>query len=195
MQPITWQRVLAEMPLIAILRGVKPDEVVEIAEALSVAGFLCVEVPLNSPDPLASITRLRDRCAGRLFIGAGTVLTTIAVKSAYDAGAQFIVSPNANPEVIRATKACGLVSLPGIVTATEAFSALEAGADALKLFPGEAAPPPVLRALKTVLPANVSIFPVGGITPDAIAPFVDAGAAGFGIGSAVYKQGLGHGDR
>ncbi|HLG89551.1 MAG TPA: 2-dehydro-3-deoxy-6-phosphogalactonate aldolase [Alphaproteobacteria bacterium] len=187
---ISWDRMLTEMPLIAILRGIAPPEVLAVAAILKQAGFLCLEVPLNSPDPLASIRRLRDHFGGQLAIGAGTIVSEAQVAAVQHAGAEFVVSPHASPSVIRATKARGLASLPGVATATEAFAAVEAGADALKLFPAEAAPPRVLQALKSVLPSSVPVFPVGGITPGVMKGYVDAGAAGFGIGSALYKPGL-----
>jgi 2-dehydro-3-deoxyphosphogalactonate aldolase len=178
------------MPLVAILRGVTTHEVISVAAALKDCGFLCVEIPLNSPDPLTSIDCLRQRFGAELLIGAGTVLTEAEVMAVHEAGADFVVSPNTNPTVIRATKARGLWSLPGFATPSEAFAALEAGADALKLFPAEAAPPPIVRALKAVLPSHARVLPVGGITPGAMAGYVSAGAAGFGIGSAIFKPGL-----
>ena len=187
---VSWQRVLAEMPLVAIIRGAQPDEILDIAAALESAGFLCLEVPLNSPDPLTSVRRLRSHYDGRLLIGAGTVLTTTDVDAARNAGAEFIVSPNTNAAVIRATKASGLLSVPGFVTPTDAFIALEAGADALKLFPTEAAPPAYLHAMKAVLPADCPVLPVGGVTPEAMAGYVAAGAAGFGIATAIYTPGI-----
>jgi 2-dehydro-3-deoxyphosphogalactonate aldolase len=184
------QRVLEQTPLIAILRGIEPSEVLEVAGALREADFLCVEIPLNSPDPLLSISRLREHFDGQLLIGAGTVMTPTDVETVYGAGAEFVVSPNTSPVVVRATKSRGLLSIPGFATPTEAFAALEAGADALKLFPAEAAPPPVLRALKAVLPADFPVLPVGGITVDSMAAYFAAGAAGFGIGSALYSRGV-----
>jgi 2-dehydro-3-deoxyphosphogalactonate aldolase len=184
-----WERVLSKLPLIAILRGVEPREAVDIAEALSAAGFLCVEVPPNSPNALASISKLRRRFDGRLLIGAGTVLTAAEVAASHQAGAQIAVSPNTNPGVIAAAKGLGLICIPGFATPTEAFTGLAAGADALKLFPAESASPAVVRALKAVLPASLPIFPVGGITTANMAAYLAAGAAGFGIGSAVYTPG------
>ena len=183
-----WTQVLAGLPLIPILRGLRPSEAQAVGAVLEQAGFLCLEVPLNSPEPLASIRLLRAALDGRVLVGAGTVVTSAQVQAVRDAGAEFVVSPNAASSVIRATKACGLVSLPGIFTASEAFAALDEGADGLKLFPAEAASPPILRALKSVLPP-VSIFPVGGITPANMAEYAAAGAAGFGIGSAIFKAG------
>jgi len=184
-----WQQGLAQMPLMAILRGIRPEEVLDVATALQKAGFLWLEIPLNSPDPLIGIRRMRERFDGALLIGAGTVLTPAEVEAVHEAGAQFVVSPNTNPAVIRATKALGLLSSPGFATPTEAFTALEAGADALKLFPGEATPPSALRAMKVVLPSKVPVFVVGGVTPVTMADYVAAGAAGFGMASSVYKAG------
>jgi 2-dehydro-3-deoxyphosphogalactonate aldolase len=180
----------ARCPLIAILRGVRPGEVVAVGEVLFDAGFRVIEVPLNSPEPLESIARLATAFAGRAVIGAGTVLRAADVAAVRTAGGTMIVSPNTNVEVIAATKKNGLVSLPGIATPSEAFAALEAGATALKLFPAEGASPAVLKAIRAVLPAAVRVLPVGGITPGNMAPWLDAGAAGFGIGSALYSPGI-----
>jgi 2-dehydro-3-deoxyphosphogalactonate aldolase len=180
----------ARCPLIAILRGVRPGEVVAVGEVLFDAGFRVIEVPLNSPEPLESIARLATAFAGRAVIGAGTVLRAADVAAVRTAGGTMIVSPNTNVEVIAATKKNGLVSLPGIATPSEAFAALEAGATALKLFPAEGASPGVLKAIRAVLPAAVRVLPVGGITPGNMAPWLDAGAAGFGIGSALYSPGI-----
>jgi 2-dehydro-3-deoxyphosphogalactonate aldolase len=180
----------ARCPLVAILRGVKPDEVEAIGEELVAAGFTLIEVPMNSPEPLDSIARLAKRFAGRAVIGAGTVLRVEQVQQVIDAGGTMIISPNANLDVIRASAAAGMVSLPGIATPTEAFGALDAGATALKLFPAEAASPVVLKAMRAVLPKDARVLPVGGIAPDNMGPWTDAGAAGFGLGSALYKVGL-----
>jgi 2-dehydro-3-deoxyphosphogalactonate aldolase len=186
---VTWQEFLRAMPLIAIVRGVRPDEAVAVGEALFEAGLRCVEVPLNSPEPLDSIRRLAEALGERMLIGAGTVLTSQAVNEVAAAGGRLIVSPNTDAAVIVAAKGAGLISLPAVFTPTEAFAALAAGADALKLFPAEAATPAMLKALLAVLPAGVKVFPVGGIAPGSMAPYLDAGAAGFGIGSAVFKPG------
>ena len=180
----------AVCPLIAILRGVKPDEVEAIGDALADAGFTLVEVPLNSPDPLDSIARLAKRLGDRAMVGAGTVLRETDVAAVADAGGTLIISPNANPGVIAASAARGLVSLPGVATPTEAFAALDAGATALKLFPAEAASPAVLKAMRAVLPPGMRVLPVGGITPDTMQLWRDAGAPGFGLGSALYKPGF-----
>ena len=185
---------LGRCPLIAILRGVRPDEVADIGKALVEAGFGLIEVPLNSPDPLESIARLSDVVAGRAVIGAGTVLREMEVAAVQAAGGTMIVSPNTNVAVIEATASAGLVSLPGIATPSEAFTALEAGATALKLFPAEGSSPTVLKAMRAVLPGGVRVLPVGGITPENLAPWLDAGAAGFGIGSALYSPGLAAGE-
>jgi 2-dehydro-3-deoxyphosphogalactonate aldolase len=177
-------------PLVAILRGVKPDEVEAIGEALVEAGFTLIEVPMNSPEPLDSVTRLAKRFEGRAVIGAGTVLREADVAAVQAAGGTMIISPNANTGVIAASAAAGLVSLPGIATPTEAFAALDAGATALKLFPAEAATPSVLKAMRAVLLKAVRMLPVGGVTPDNMGPWLEAGAAGFGLGSALYKPGF-----
>jgi 2-dehydro-3-deoxyphosphogalactonate aldolase len=180
----------AKCPLIAILRGVRPDEVEDVGEALVEAGFTLIEVPMNSPDPLDSVARLATRFAGRAIIGAGTVLREDQVAAVAAAGGTMIISPNANLRVIAASAAAGLVSLPGIATPSEAFGALEAGATALKLFPAEAASPAVVKAMRAVLPREARLLPVGGIAPDTMGPWSTAGAAGFGLGSALYKPGM-----
>ena len=179
----------ARCPLIAILRGLKPDEAVPVGEALIDAGFTLIEVPLNSPDPLESIARPSAAWPRRAMIGAGTVLSEADVAAVAEAGGTLIISPNTNAAVIRASAARGLVSLPGIATPSEAFAALDAGATALKLFPAEGSSPVVLKAMRAVLPGSVRILPVGGIAPDNMQPWRDAGAAGFGLGSALYKPG------
>lgn len=180
----------AQCPLIAILRGVKPDEAGAIGDALADAGFTLIEVPLNSPDPFDSIARLAERLGDRAMVGAGTVLRETDVAAVADAGGTLIISPNANPQVIAATAGRGMISLPGIATPTEAFAALDAGATALKLFPAEAASPVALKAMRAVLPPATRVLPVGGITPDTMRPWRDAGASGFGLGSALYKPGF-----
>lgn len=180
----------ASCPLIAILRGVRPDEVVAIGKELVAAGFTLIEVPMNSPDPLDSVARLVDALGDRAMIGAGTVLTVGQVAAMRDAGGRMVISPNTNLDVIRASAAAGLVSLPGIATPSEALAALDAGATALKLFPAEAASPAVLRAMRAILPSELRVLPVGGILPEGMAPWRQAGAAGFGLGSALYKPGL-----
>ena len=179
----------ARTPLVAILRGIQPQEVEAVADALVDAGFTLVEVPLNSPDPLDSIARLARHLEGRAVVGAGTVLDAPSVEAVADAGGTMIIAPNANPDVIAAAASAGLVSLPGIATPTEAFAALQSGATALKLFPAEAASPAVLKAMRAVLPPAARVLPVGGIGPDTMAAWRAAGAAGFGIGSALYASG------
>ncbi len=186
---MTWAEALISLPLIAILRGLKPEEAVEIGEALVSAGFRCLEVPLNSPSPLDSIARLRAALGDRAIVGAGTVLTPDQIAEVAGAGGQIVVSPNTDPAVIRATKAAGLISLPGFFTASEAFAALAAGADGLKLFPAEAGGPLVVKALKAVLPPGCGVFAVGGIEPSTMGVYRAAGAAGFGIGSSLYAPG------
>ena len=180
----------AQCPLVAILRGVAPHEIDAIGDALVDAGFTLIEVPLNSPDPLDSVARLASRFAGRAVIGAGTVLRVEDVAAVEAAGGTMIISPNANLQVIAASAARGLVSLPGVATPSEAFAALDAGATALKLFPAEGSSPQILKAMRAVLPSEVRVLPVGGIAPDTMAPWIAAGAAGFGLGSALYKPGM-----
>ena len=178
---------LDRLPLIAILRGVTPEAVVAIGEALVRAGFAIVEVPLNSPQPLESIRRLRGALGTGVLVGAGTVTTPAEVRAVADAGGELIVMPHSDAAVVRAAKDAGLACTPGVATPTEAFAALADGADALKLFPAELLTPAVVKALRAVLPKGTRLLPVGGITPDAMAPYVAAGAAGFGLGSALYK--------
>ena len=182
---------LEALPLIAILRGIRPPEAAEIGCALADSGFGLIEVPLNSPDPLDSIERLARALGGRVLVGAGTVLDPADLNRVADAGGRMIVSPHMDLEVIRAAAARSLVAIPGVATPTEAFAALRSGADALKLFPAEMLAPAVLRALLAVLPPAVRLLPVGGISPDNMGPYLAAGAAGFGIGSALYKPGMG----
>ncbi|MFY7959763.1 MAG: 2-dehydro-3-deoxy-6-phosphogalactonate aldolase [Elsteraceae bacterium] len=178
---------MTRCPLVAILRGVRPEEVEAIGRVLIDAGFSLIEVPLNSPDPFDSIARLA-RLEGAL-VGAGTILDPGEVDRLAAAGGVLAVSPHCDPAVIAATKRLGLISIPGIATPTEAFAALKAGADALKLFPAEGASPTVLKAMRAVLPKETAVLPVGGIAPDNMGPWRAAGAAGFGLGSALYKPG------
>ncbi|MEP7187127.1 MAG: 2-dehydro-3-deoxy-6-phosphogalactonate aldolase [Rhodanobacter sp.] len=181
---------LDSLPLVAILRGVQPYEVVAIGNALTGAGFRVLEVPLNSPQPMESIRRLADSLGDDYLIGAGTVMTPAQVGEVAAAGGRLVVMPHADVSVIRAAKAAGLVCVPGVATPTEAFAALAAGADGLKLFPAEQASPQVLKAWRAVVPKKVAVLPVGGITPHNMAPWVTAGASGFGIGSALYAPGV-----
>lgn len=182
-------RALDACPLIAILRGIGPDEAVPVGEALVAAGFTVVEVPLNSPEPLTSIERMAAALAGRALVGAGTVMSPTDVEAVARAGGRLIVMPHSDPTVIRAAKDHGLFCTPGIATPTEAFAALAQGADALKLFPAEMMPPPVVKAMLAVLPKGTRLIPVGGIGVGNIAAYRAAGAAAFGIGSSLYSPG------
>jgi 2-dehydro-3-deoxyphosphogalactonate aldolase len=177
------------LPLIAILRGIKPAESEAVAVALHMEGFRLIEIPLNSPDPFDSIARVRRALPADALVGAGTVLRPGDVERVQSVGGELFVMPHADRAVIQAAKAAGLVCVPGAATPTEAFSALDAGADALKLFPAELISPPVLKAVRAVLPKALNVFPVGGITPDTMAGYVRAGANGFGLGSALYTPG------
>jgi 2-dehydro-3-deoxyphosphogalactonate aldolase len=179
---------LQRLPLIAILRGLTPAEAPSIGHALVEAGFGLLEVPLNSPQPLDSIALLAHAHAD-VLVGAGTVLTAAQARDVHAAGGQLIVSPNVDRDVVREAVRLGMICLPGIATPTEAFAALAAGAHGLKLFPAEMSSPAVLRALLAVLPTGTPVMPVGSITPHNMRPWRDAGARGFGIGSALYKPG------
>ena len=182
--------VIEKHPLIAILRGIKPTEVVDVAEILIEKDFKIIEIPLNSPDPIRSIELLTHYFENHAIIGAGTVLDEASIRSIAEAGAKLIVMPNGNGIVVKAAKDRGLIAIPGIATPSEAFAMIEAGADALKLFPAEWIPPSVLKAMKAVLPSTVPILPVGGITPEKMNDYLKAGAIGFGLGSALYKPGM-----
>jgi 2-dehydro-3-deoxyphosphogalactonate aldolase len=184
-----FRRHFADSPLVAIIRGVTPDEAEGIGQAIFDAGIRIIEVPLNSPDPLASIARLAASLGHRAVIGAGTVLSTEQVRDVKQAGGRLIVSPSTDPEVIAASVAGGLVSCPGYFTPSEAFAAIKAGAHALKLFPAEGASPAVVRAQRAVIPAEVPLLVVGGVTASTMQPWLDAGANGFGLGSGVYRAG------
>lgn len=188
--PATFARCFALCPLVAILRGVRPDEVEGVAAALVAAGIRIIEVPLNSPDPFESIARLARTFGDTALVGAGTVLDPADVARVAEAGGRLIVSPGTDREVIAATAAAGMVSAPGYFTPTEAFAALKAGAHALKLFPAEAAPPAVVKAHRAVLPKGVPLIVVGGVTPMAMHAYRAAGADGFGLGSALYRPGM-----
>ena len=176
-------------PLVAIIRGVKPDEVEAIGDALVESGIRIIEVPLNSPDPFESIGRLAKRVGDRVLVGAGTVLEATNVDKVRQAGGRLIVAPNFNESVVKAAVAAGMVSMPGVFTPTEAFAAIEAGANALKLFPAEAASPKMVHAMRAVLPREAPLIIVGGVSPDAIRGWIDGGASGFGLGSGLYKPG------
>ncbi|MBT6305523.1 MAG: 2-dehydro-3-deoxy-6-phosphogalactonate aldolase [Rhodospirillaceae bacterium] len=181
---------LKESPLIAILRGITPAEVIEISETLVEKNFKIIEIPLNSPDPIESIEMLVSHFKDEVIIGAGTVTDLTSIKLIVEAGARLSVMPNGSIRIVKAAKASGLITIPGVFTPTEAFAMIESGADALKLFPAEGAPPMVLKAMKAVLPTAIPILPVGGITPDKMAEYQKAGANGFGLGSALYKPGM-----
>ena len=186
---MTLDEALAHCPLIAILRGVRPEEVADHAQALFDAGIRAIEAPLNSPDPLESVGRLARLFAGACLCGAGTVLSAAEVEAVAAAGGRLIVSPNASPAVIGSAVAIGLEPLPGIATATEAFAALDAGARHLKLFPAQTYGPAHLRQLRAVLPADVKVVAVGGVGTGDLAPWWAAGARGFGLGSELYRPG------
>ena len=181
---------LQSLPLIAILRGLTPLDALPIGQALVNTGWTLIEVPLNSPQPLDSIAALASAFPQAL-VGAGTVLTSGDVRNVHAAGGQLIISPNFNPAVVSEAVRLGLVCLPGIMTASEAFAALGAGATGLKIFPAEMASPAVVKALRAVLPTDTLLLPVGGITPGNVQAYITAGATGFGIGSALYKPGQG----
>jgi 2-dehydro-3-deoxyphosphogalactonate aldolase len=187
--PMKLDACLVPLPLVAVLRGITPGEIPAIAEALVAEGFRILEVPLNSPQPFASIRRLADLHGGQCLVGAGTVVDPADVARVRDAGGQLVVMPHADAAVVREAKRLGMTCLPGVATPTEAFAALTAGADALKLFPAEAMVPAALRAWRAVLPRGTRVFAVGGIRPDNMAPWWAEGAAGFGTGSNLYKPG------
>jgi 2-dehydro-3-deoxyphosphogalactonate aldolase len=180
---------LDQCPLIAIVRGITPEEAEPIGEAVHEAGIRIIEVPLNSPDPLRSIEKLARKFGDSMLVGAGTVLKVEEVARVRDSGGRIVVSPDSNVEVIAATAEAGLVSSPGYFTPSEAFAAIRAGAHSLKLFPAEGATPAVLKAQLAVLPSGIPVMAVGGIKPDNMRPWLDAGAAGFGLGSGLYRRG------
>ncbi len=183
------QKLLTACPLVAILRGIRPDEVEAVGDALVAAGLRIIEVPLNSPDPFDSIARLARRVGDSVLIGAGTVMRPADVDRVADAGGRLIVTPHADPALVRAAKAHGMVAMPGFFTPAEAFALLDAGADALKLFPAEGGNPAMLRALRAVLPIGTMVLPVGGMDAGSMGAWRNAGATGFGIGSAIYRPG------
>ncbi len=181
---------LEPLPLIAVLRGITPEEVPAVGDALADSGFRVLEVPLNSPRPYDSIRFLADRHGATCLIGAGTVIRVEDVARVRDAGGRIIVMPHADAAVIREAKAQGMLCVPGVATPTEAFAALAAGADGLKMFPAEALPPAALRAWRAVLPKDALVFAVGGMKPDNLDHYWAAGASGFGTGSNLYKPGV-----
>lgn len=180
----------AALPLVAILRGITPSEAETIAQGLYDAGFRLLEVPLNSPDPFTSIAAMRRLLPDDALVGAGTVMTTDQVGQLKTCGGELVVMPHADLELIRAAKAQGMLCVPGVATPTEAFAALAAGADALKLFPAELVTPSVVKAMRAVLPRDVRLLPVGGINSETMGPYLAAGANGFGLGSALYAPGM-----
>jgi len=184
-----FRRYFAECPLVAIIRGVTPADAHDTAAALFEAGIRIIEVPLNSPDPFESIRIIAEAFGDRALVGAGTVLDPTGVTRVKEAGGRLIVSPNTNTDVIKAAVAAGLVSSPGYFTPSEAFAAIEAGADSIKLFPAEAASPAVVKAQKAVLPWDIPLIVVGGVTPQSIPEWLAAGADGFGLGGGLYKPG------
>lgn len=186
--PGKFSAAMERLALIAILRGIAPAQALAVGEVLVHSGFSMLEIPLNSPQALDSIGQLAQ-AQPRALVGAGTVLTAAQVRDVHAAGGQLVVAPNFDPEVVRAALQLGLVCLPGVLTPSEAFGALAAGAHGLKLFPAEMASPAVLKALRAVLPAHVPVFPVGGISVGNMGPWMAAGAKGFGIGSALYSPG------
>ena len=186
---MNWQEAFETCPLVAILRGVGPDEVVDIVGVLVAEGFTLIEVPLNSPDPFESISRADGAFGDKAVIGAGTVLRSEEVDAVRSAGGRLIVAPNFSPVVAEAAARAEMIYGPGVATPSEAFAALGAGADFLKLFPAEILPPPAVRAMRAVLPPDTKLVPVGGIAPETMAAYRAAGANGFGLGSALYKAG------
>jgi 2-dehydro-3-deoxyphosphogalactonate aldolase len=184
-----FDRYFDQCPLIAIIRGVTPDDAEAIGRALYEGGIRIIEVPLNSPDPLESIRKIAVALGDDALVGAGTVIDLDDVARVKDAGGRIVVSPNMNPRIISATIAAGMVSSPGIFTPTEAFTAIDCGAHAIKLFPAEAASPKVVKSLRAVLPVDVRLLVVGGVTPESMQPWIDAGADGFGLGGGIYKAG------
>lgn len=184
-----WQDRLTETPLVAILRGLTPEDALSVGGALYEAGFAYAEVPLNSPRPLESIAALAKAFAGKMMIGAGTVLSVDDVAAIKAAGADFMVAPNTDAAVIGAARDVGLRTMPGVFSPSEAFAALKAGADALKLFPADTFGPTYVKALRAVLPRQAMVFAVGGVSESSFKPYLDAGADGFGLGTTLYRPG------
>ena len=187
---LNFDAAMADLPLVAVLRGLQPAEAVAIGQALVEAGFRLIEVPLNSPDPLLSIRLLSETLGAVALVGAGTVMSVSAARDVAAAGGRLIVMPHCDTDIIRAAKDFGAFVAPGVATPTEAFAALAAGADALKAFPAEMIPPAAVAAMGAVLPKGTRILPVGGIRPETMAVYYAAGAAGFGLGSALFKPGM-----
>lgn len=181
---------LTNLPLIAILRGLRPETAEAIGLTLVEAGFRIIEVPLNSPEPFRSIEILARTMPDDVLVGAGTVLDPQQVDGVRDVGGKLVVMPHADTDVIRRVKEHRMICTPGVATPTEAFGALKAGADAIKVFPAEAIPPTVVKAWRAVLPKETLVLPVGGIKPDTMKPYVDAGANGFGLGSALFTPAM-----
>lgn len=184
---ISWDTAFGHLPLVAILRGLQPDNALGIVEALIGEGFRVIEVPLNSPHPFDSIEKAARAYGEDAFIGAGTVLTADDVKRTADAGGRLVVAPNLNPDVAAAAKELGMAYCPGVMTVTELFQAHALGATAIKLFPAEIIQPVGVKAMRSVVPHDIALLPVGGIDPAKIEPYVAAGASGFGLGSALFK--------
>lgn len=184
-----WNEKFKEMPLVAILRGLSPEEAIDVSTVLVEAGIKILEVPLNSPNPLESISKMKAHFMDQAIIGAGTVLTGEAAKQVHDNGGELIVAPNLNADVAAMSKKCSMIYCPGILTPTEAFNALALGADALKIFPADAHPPSYIKSIRAVLPRDTTIIPTGGVEPDTIATYYQVGANGFGAGSSLYKPG------
>ena len=181
---------LKSTPIVAIIRGVKPEEAIDVAQTMYDAGIRIVEVPLNSPDPFSSIKNIVDALGDKMLVGAGTVITTDQVRKLKDVGGEIVVSPNMNPEVISLSKELDMLSYPGVMTASECFTALEAGADGLKLFPADVVGMSFIKAVKVVLPRKVPILAVGGVNEGNIQEWLANGADGFGLGSSIYKPGM-----
>ncbi|MCM8543435.1 MAG: 2-dehydro-3-deoxy-6-phosphogalactonate aldolase [Lentisphaeraceae bacterium] len=176
--------------IVAIIRGVKPEEAVEVAQTMYEAGIRIIEVPLNSPDPFNSINKIVDALGDKMIVGAGTVITKEDVSKLKNAGGEIVVSPNMNPEVISYTKELGMLSYPGVMTVSECFAAIEAGADGLKVFPADVVGMGFIKASKVVLPKKLPMLAVGGVNEDNIQEWIKCGADGFGLGSSIYKPGM-----
>jgi len=184
-----WDQKFNELPLIAILRGLVPEEAIDVSEALFDAGIKILEVPLNSPNAFDSIAQIKRRLGDKAIVGAGTVLSSENAEKVHDCGGELIVAPNLNDKVAEIAKQRSMIYCPGILTPTEAFKALKLGADALKLFPADAHPPGYIKAIRAVLPKDTTIIPTGGVEPNNIAEYHTAGADGFGAGSSLFKPG------